>query len=239
MRMSRRSIFLNTNSVCGIKWYYTLRKGGRSQVDYCETYPLNPGIILSYNLPLPNAQYYAPPYKQTLPLYPTLKLGYWELVAPALFGVIGALFLSLFSKRDHLTERCEGTLFKQAIVWYAIGASVAASFAVTDVCSNSKDPHDKLFKPILGALVSIVLLFASEYLLLYRSFPSSFKGDVGDNFWTQLFTFLYLSITIIPGASVGDIMPGNLTARALIGTEIAFYLFTMATAIQLILAQDN
>lgn len=213
-----------------------------SNVDYFEAFPLNPSIILSYNLSPPNAQYYVPPCKQTLPTYSKFKLGYWGLISPALFGAAGALSLSLFSEIDHLIARCEGTLFKLAIVWYAIGASVAASFAVTDVCSNSKDPHDKLLRPILGALVSIILLFAAEYLLLYRSFPSSFKGDLGDlgdNFCIQLVTFLYLSITIIPGASVGDIMPDNLTARALIGTEIAFYLFTMATATQLILARYN
>ena len=215
------------------------RKGGRSNVDYYGTYPLNPCIIRGYKPPFPNAQYFAPPCKQLLPLNPTLKLGYWELLSPALFGATGALFLSLFSDSDHLMERGGGTLFKLAIVWYAIGASVAASFAVTDVLANSKPPHDHLLYPIGGALVSIILLFAAEYLLLYRFFPSSFKGDIGDNFWTQLFSFLYLSITSIATANLGDIMPENLTARALIATEIAFYLFTMATAIQLLLAQKN
>lgn len=208
-------------------------------MDYYGTYPLNPGIIRGYKPSFPNAQYCAPPYKQLPPLYPTLKLGYWELLFPAFFGAAGALFLSLFSDNDHLMERCGGTLFKLAIVWYAIGASVAVSFAVADVLANSKTPHDHLCYPIGGALGSIILLFAAEYLLLYRFFPSSFKGDVGDNFWTQLFSFIYLSITSIATANLGDIMPENLTARALIATEIAFYLFTMATAIQLLLAQKN
>jgi len=200
-------------------------------VDFDETYPTDPNICP----PFPDAEYNVPPVKQALPSNPTLKLGYWKLLSPTLLGTTGALYLSFFSDNNHLTKRCGGTLFKLAIVSYAIGASFAASFAITDVCSNSKAPHEKLFKPILGALVSIILLFAAEYLLLYRSFPSSFKGDLGDNFWTQLVTFLYLSITIVPGASVGDILPNNLTARALISTERAFYLITMATAIQLIL----
>lgn len=209
-------------------------------MDYYGTYPLNPSIIRGwYKPPFPNAQYCAPPCKQILPLNPTLKLGYWELLSPALFGAAGALFLSLFSDSDHLMERCGGTLFKLAIVWYAIGATVAASFAVTDVLANSKAHHGHLFYPIEGALVSIILFFAADYLLLYRFFPSSFKGDVGDNFWTQLFSFLYLSITSIATANLGDIMPDNLTARALIATEIAFNLFTIATAIQLVLAQRN
>jgi len=215
------------------------RKGGRSNVDYYGSYPLNPNIFRGHTLPFPNYKYCAPPCKQALPLNPTFKLGYWELLSPALFGAVGALFLSFFSDSNHLSERCEGTLFKLTLIWYGIGASVAVSFAVRDICRNSKTPHDHLLYPIGGAIVSVVLLFASEYLLLYRFFPSSFKGDVGDNFATQLFSFLYLSITSIATANLGDIMPNNLTARALIATEIAFNLFTMATAIQLLLVQIN
>jgi hypothetical protein len=169
----------------------------------------------------------------------TLKPGYWEFLSPALLGATGALFLSLFSDSEYEMDRFWETLFKLFIVWYAIGASVAASFAVTDVIVHSKAPHDRLLYSIGGALVSVILLFNAEYLLLYRFFPSSFKGDVGDNFWTQLFSFLYLSITSIATGNLGDIMPENLTARALIATEMAFYLFTMATAIQLLLARLN
>ena len=208
-------------------------------MDYYGTYPLNPSIIRRYTPPFPNAQYPPPPCKQILPLNPTLKLGYWEFLSPALLGATGALFLSLFSDSDHVMDSLGETIFKLFIVWYAIGASVAASFAVTDVLKNSKVPHDHLLYPIGGALVSVILLFNAEYLLLYRFFPSSFKGNVGDNFWTQLFSFLYLSITTIATGDLGDILPANLTARALIATEIAFYLFTMATAIQLLLARLN
>ena len=206
-------------------------------MEYYGNYPLSPSIIRGYMPPHPNTQYCAPPSNQLLPLNPPLKLGYWELLSPALFGAAGAIFLSLFTDNDHLIEQGGGTFFKLAIVGYAIGATVAVSFAVTDVLSNSKVPHDHLLYPISGALVSIVLLFAAEYLLLYRFFPSSFKGDVGENFVTQLLSFLYLSITSIATGNLGDIMPDNLTARALIATEIAFYLFTMATAIQLLLAR--
>lgn len=207
-------------------------------MDYYGTYPFTPSTIRGYTPPFSNVQYCAPPGKQFRLLKPILKLGYWELLTPALFGTAGALFLSLFKGREPLIERCEGTLFKLAIVWYAIGASVAASFAVADVLSNPK-LHDHLLYPIGGALVSIILLFAAEYLLLYRFFPASFKGDVGDDFWTQLFSFIYLSITSIATADLGDILPTNVTARALIATEIAFNLFTLATGIQLLLAQKK
>jgi len=177
-----------------------------------------------------------PPSKQILPLNPSLTLGYWELLTPALVGAAGGLFLSLFSDCNYLMERCGETLFKLAIVWYGIGATVAVSFAVSDLIRNFKAPNEFLVYPIGGALVSIILLFASEYLLLYRFFPSSFNGSVGDNVWTQFFSFIYLSITTLATADLGDILPTNLTARALIATEISFNLFTIATAIQILLS---
>lgn len=206
---------------------------------YLGTYPLNPRIIQGYKHPYPNTQNCPPPRVQILPLNQTPDLKYWRSLSPALFGAVGALFLSLCSNNNHLIERFEGTLFKLAIVGYAIGATVTVSFAITDIVTNSKAPHDHMVYPIGGALVSIIILFAADYLLLYRFFPASFKGDVGDDFWTQLFSFLYLSITSIATANLGDILPTNVTARALIATEIAFYLFTMATGIQLLLAQQH
>jgi hypothetical protein len=204
------------------------RKGGRSIVVYYGSYPLNPNIIRRYKPPFPN-----------LPLNPPLKLGYWELLSPALFGAAGALFLSLFSDSDHLTEHFGGNLLKLAIIGYAIGATVAVSYAVSKVLMDSLSPYDHLVLPIWGALVAIILLFGANYLLLYRFFPSSFKGDVGDDFGTQLFSFLYLSTTTIATAGLGDILPNGVTARALIAIEISFYLFTMATAVQLLLVQKH
>jgi len=206
-------------------------------VGYYGTYPPNTSIIRGYKPSCTNTQYCVPPCKPLLPLSPPLKLGYCEFLAPALFGTAGALFLSLFSDGNHIVDRCGETLFKLAIVGYAIGATVAVSFAVTDVLKNCKAPHDPLLSLLGGALVSIVLFFAADYLLLYRFFPSSFKGDVGDNVWIQFFSFLYLSITSIATADLGDILPSNVTARALIAMEIAFNLFTIATAIQVLLSQ--
>lgn len=165
------------------------------------------------------------------------KPSYWELISPALFGAAGASFLSLFSDQSHLIERFGETLFKVALVGYAIGASFAVSFAIIDVLVDARPPFNHLFCPVAGALVSIILLFGSEYLLLYRFFPSTFEGDAGDNFCTQFFSFIYLSTTTLATAGFGDIMPTTVTSRALIAIEIAFYLFTMATAIPLVLVQ--
>ena len=207
-------------------------------MDYYGAYPLNSNIIQGYRPLFSKAQYLVPPCQQILPLGPPLKLDYWQLLSPALIGTAGALFLSLFSDCNHFVERCGESIFKLALVAYALGATVAASFAIADVLKNSKDPQARLLYPIEGALVAVILLFAAEFLLLYRFSPDSFTGEIGDDFWTQLFSFLYLSVTSIATADLGDILPANVTARALIGIEIAFNLFTLATGIQLLLAQN-
>jgi len=227
------------------------RKGGRCDVEQSKNqvplypshygpYPINPNLIRRSQPQIPKARHGVSPCVPILPLSQTLEFGYWKLLSPALFGTAGALFLSLFSdEKNDLIEGFGGTLFKFAIVGYSIGATVAASFAITNVLKNSRPPYDHLFLPIGGALVSTILFFAADYFLLYRFFPSSFKGDVGDDFLTQLFSFCYFSITTMATGDLGDILPANVTARALISIEIGFYLFTMATAIQLLLVQKT
>ncbi|KUO70633.1 MAG: hypothetical protein APF81_06345 [Desulfosporosinus sp. BRH_c37] len=206
---------------------------------YFGHYPLNPNGFRGYKPTFPNTYSCSPSCLPILPSNPTIKLGYWELLSPALFGAAGALFLSLFSTDDHLVKRLDGPLFRLAIVGYAIGATVAVSFAISDVVSDAKDPYDHLICPIGGGLIAIILLFTAEYLLLYRFFPTSFTGNVGDNLWTQILSFLYFSITTIATANLGDIMPTTTTVRVLIATEIAFNLFTLATGIQLLLVQKH
>lgn len=205
-------------------------------------YPLNSNGIRGYK-PSFSKNQPCPPHCVPSPSFNlTFKLSYWELLSPALFGAGGALFLSLFSgekSNEDLIKRFGGTLFKLALVVYAIGATVAVSFAINDVVKKSKAPHDHLICPIGGGLITIILLFTSEYLLLYRFFPTSFKGDPGDDILTQFLSFLYFSITTIATANLGDILPTTTTPRLLIATEIAFNLFTLATGIQLLLAQKN
>lgn len=208
-------------------------------MDYNGNYPLNPSIIRGYKPPFLNPQYCAPPGRPTPYLKPTLNLGYWELLAPALLGSAGALFLSLFSDSDHITEHFGANIVKFAITGYAIGATIAVSYAVSKVLMDSLPPYDHLVLPISGALVTIIVLFGTNYLLLYRLSPSSFKGEVGNDFGTQLFSFMYLSVTTLATAGLGDIMPNDKTARALIAIEISFNLFTLATAIQLLLVQKH
>lgn len=203
-------------------------------------YPINPNLNRRYQPQIPKSHHSVSPCAPIFPLNTTLKLGYWELLSPALFGAAGSLFLSLFSGEKNDPIECfGGSLFKFAIVGYSIVATIAVSFAISQVLTDPKAQDHSLVYPIGGAVTSVILLFSAEYILLYRFFPSSFKGDVGDDFFTQFFSFLYFSITNIATGTLGDIQPGNLTARALISTEVAFNLFTLVTGIQLLLAQKG
>ncbi|MCO1603234.1 hypothetical protein [Desulfosporosinus nitroreducens] len=206
---------------------------------YFSPYPLAPNNLRGYKPSLPNKHSCSTACLPLLPSKPKFSLGYWELLSPALFGTAGALFLSLFSSEDNLVKQFGVALFKFSIVGYAIGATVAVSLAISKVIKESKAPYNHLLCPIGGGILAIIFLFAAEYLLLYRFFPSSFTGNVGDNLGIQFLSFLYLSITTIATADLGDILPTDITPRLLIATEIAFNLFTLATGIQLLLAQNS
>jgi len=203
---------------------------------YFDPYPLKANSLRGYKPSFPNTNSSCTPCLP-IPPKPKFTFGYWELLSPALCGTAAALFLSLFSNNgDQINERFGGTPFKLALIGYGIGASVAVSFAVSQVILNSKAPFNNLICPIGGAITSIIFLFAAEYLLLYRVFPSSFKGDVGEDLCTQFLSFLYFSVTTIATGNLGDILPTNTTPRLLIATEIAFNVYTLASGIQLLLA---
>lgn len=208
---------------------------------YFGSYPPSQNSVRGYRPSFSNPHSCSPTGIPILPSKRDFKLGYWELLSPALFGTVGALFLSLFSrdKNDELNDQFGGCLFKIVIVGYSIGALVAVYLAIKKVVLDSRPPFDNLLQPIGGALISVILLFSAEFLLLYRFIPSSFEGEVGDNLWTQIFSFLYLSSTTIATAGLGDIQPANVTARALIALEISFYLFALATAVPLLLVQKQ
>lgn len=216
------------------------KNGFNSYPIHYGPYPINPNLIRRFP-PQILKSHGVPPRPLILSSLKTLPLSYWQLLSPTFFGIAGSLFLSLFSNDDEndLLKHFGGNLFKLGLVGYSIGAIIAVSFCISRIVTDPKTHVHSFVYPIGGALASVILLFTSEYLLLYRFFPSSFKGDVGDNLITQFLSFLYFSITTIATANLGDILPDSLTARALIATEIAFNLFTLAIGIQLLLAQKS
>ncbi|KGK85030.1 hypothetical protein DP73_18590 [Desulfosporosinus sp. HMP52] len=203
---------------------------------YFMPYPLNSNSRTYKPLSTHSSPTVCAPLRRPIPAFAP---GYWELLTPAFGGAAVAFFLSLFTegKKENHHNPYEGTLLKISLIGYSIFALAAAYYAITKVVKESRPSYNHLFTPIAIVLVGVILLFTSEYLLLYRYLPSSFEGEVGDDLCFQYLSFLYFSSTTIATAGLGDIQPRNLTARALIGIEIMFYLFVMATALPLLLVE--
>ena len=158
---------------------------------------------------------------------------------PILVGTVGALSLSLLSPVSFSNRHLSGTLFKLTLIAYSFAGTVTTVIYVYKVVKTSQPGFKTLSLPVAGALALLILYYATAYLLLYRFFPASFRVEnIGKHFSSQFFTFLYFSVTTLATADLGDILPRNLTARALITTEIAFNLFVLATGIQLFLASN-
>lgn len=205
---------------------------------YFGPYPLKPNNLRGYN---PSNTYKCSVPSPILPpgTGTEFSLGYWELVSPALFGTAGAFLFSIFTvaKKDNPNNPFDGIVLKIGLVSYSIFALAGVYEAIKKVVKESRPSYNDLFAPIAAALVTVILLLSTEYLLLYRYLPSSFKGDIGENVFTQFLSFLYLSSTTIATAGLGDIQPANFTARALITIEIMFYVFVLATALPLLLVE--
>lgn len=206
---------------------------------YVGHYPLNPNILRSNVAPQSNSYNPSPLRASTLSFNPSLCFNKWGFLSPALLGASAAFLLSLFADNQELGECSNGTFFKLLILGYSIGATVTTSYYVYKVLTSSLDCSNHYLHAVGGALISIILLFAANYLLLFRLFPSSFKGEIGDDFCTQFLSFLYLSITSIATADLGDILPANTTTRLLIATEIAYNLFTLVVGVPLLISQKS
>lgn len=206
------------------------------------TYPMNSGNLRGFKSTFSKGSSFSSsctssPSSFQMPYKPC----YWELLSPAIFGAVGALILSILTEdTDGYRLQSEGNyIFQLALIGYGLGATAAAVLAIVDSITNFKPSFHNLVFPIVGVIVSVLLLFASEYLLLYRVIPGSFKGYVGDNLLIQYLSFLYFSTTTIATGNLGDILPTSTTPRLLISTEIGFTFFVIGVGIQLLLAEKN
>lgn len=208
---------------------------------YVGPYPLNPNLIrggkpLLYN----GLQYHITNGAQkpaSSPSYaPSSVSSNCSMLMPALLGSAGALLFGLFPDVKCIADRLVGCgVFQLAIVGYAAGATLAISIYLYETLEGSADANVHLRHvayPVGLAVLTAILLYATNFFLLYRLSPSSFGGYVGEDVFTQIFAFIYLSITTITTAG-SDIIPISLSARALVSMEMLFFLFILTLGIQL------
>lgn len=208
---------------------------------YVGPYPLNPNLIRGGKPLLNNGlQYHIRNGAQkpvSIPSYPPSSVSSnSSLLMPALLGSAGALLLGLFPDVKCIAERLGGSgVFQLAIVGYAAGATFAISLYLYETLDKADDTNvhvHHIAYPFGLAVFTAILLFSADFFFLYRLCPSSFQGYVGDNLFTQIFSFIYLSITTITTAG-SDIAPISLSARALASMEMLFFLFILTLGLQL------
>ncbi|HVJ49893.1 ion channel [Desulfitobacterium sp.] len=166
----------------------------------------------------------------------------WPLV-PAIVGA-GASFLLLLmanhkkwrseEAETRSSESCPETrnppVGSAVVVIYSLLATAGVSFYVFSVLTATDGHIITAFVPVVSAITILLLYFAAAYDLEYHLVPGSFTGDhIGDDIVTELFTFVYFSITTFATASMGDFSPVSNASRMLVSLEVLFfiYIFTM------------
>jgi hypothetical protein len=166
----------------------------------------------------------------------------WPLL-PAGVGAGAAILLLLMTNHKQWKEEsdkgssCEGYPEPQdtpvgsaAVVIYSIIATVGVSYYVYRVLTATDGHILKAFVPVGSAIGVLLIYFAAAYDLEYRMVPGSFTGNrIGNDIVSELFTFMYISVTTFATASMGDFTPISNTSRILVTIEVLFfiYIFTM------------
>lgn len=168
----------------------------------------------------------------------------WPLM-PAAVGA-GASFLLLLmanhkkwgseedeTKRPESCPETRGTPVGSAVVViYSLLATAGVSYYVFSVLTATDGHIITAFIPVVSAITLLILYFAAAYDLEYNLVPGSFTGDhIGDDIVTELFTFVYFSITTFATASMGDFSPVSNTSRILVSLEVLFFIFIFTMGI--------
>lgn len=190
-------------------------------------YPLNSNYPNGLSIPVKFSKA-SPCLKETMV---TSKL--W-LMAPAVFGTGVALSLSRQPDQSLFEHPESAKALLLVVDVFTTGATLGIVLYIFTVFQDlKKDPIVGLFLICL-ALFTTIWLYAGVYLYIYRLFPKSFKGeDIGDEWVTQFFSFLYLSVTSFSSSNSGDIVPTTISTRMLISIETLFFLFTVVLSISL------
>ncbi|AFM41577.1 Ion channel [Desulfosporosinus acidiphilus SJ4] len=116
------------------------------------------------------------------------------------------------------------------VVIYSIIATAGVSYYVFRVLTSTDGHMLTTFIPVASAISLLLIYFAAAYDLEYHMVPGSFSGKrFGNDIVSELFTFVYFSVTTFATASMGDFSPISDASRILVTLEVLFfiYIFTM------------
>lgn len=165
----------------------------------------------------------------------------WPLL-PAAVGAGAAILLLLMANHkqwkdesakgssERFPESQDTPVGSAVLVIYSIIATAGVSYYVFRVLTASDGHMITAFIPVVSAITLLMIYYAVAYTLEYHMVPGSFTGDhFGNDIVTELFTFVYFSVTTFATASMGDFSPISNTSRILVTLEVLFfiYIFTM------------
>ena len=75
---------------------------------------------------------------------------------------------------------------------------------------------------ICESIIVTLIFFSILYLYIYKVDPSSFKGNVGDTYFSQFISFLYFSTITFSTIGYGDIYPVTILSRGAVIMEVIY-----------------
>ena len=165
----------------------------------------------------------------------------WPLL-PAAVGAGAAIILLLMANHKQWWDESDIESIKgypepqdtpvgsAVVVIYSIIATAGVSYYVFRVLTATDGHLLTAFIPVVSAITLLMIYFAVAYDLEYHMVPGSFTGNhFGNDIVTELFTFVYFSVTTFATASMGDFSPISNASRILVTLEVLFfiYIFTM------------
>lgn len=165
----------------------------------------------------------------------------WPLL-PAAVGAGAAILLLLIANHKQWKDDSDNGSFEgypdpqdtpvgsAVVVIYSIIATAGVSYYIYKVLTATDGHILTAFIPVVSAIALLLIYFAAAYDLEYHLVPGSFTGsNFGNDIVTELFTFIYFSVTTFATASMGDFSPISNSSRILVTLEVLFfiYIFTM------------
>ncbi|UWG97024.1 hypothetical protein LPY66_19480 [Dehalobacter sp. DCM] len=153
------------------------------------------------------------------------------LLTPAILGTAAAWVTSFGFYGRSLSFGYRKFIFFTDI--YTILASLGAGAYIFQLLELDESKDAKL-KDIILPLVSVILLFALTYNMIYSLYPDTFSGTIGKTPVTQFMSFLSLSIGSISVGETFNVTPEKPGTQILAALESFWNLFVLSLLISLI-----
>lgn len=143
----------------------------------------------------------------------------WSLLRQHVIVLAGAFLIFLLDLYEQIPRPLVVALLLLAAL--SKGAYfLLHNFKALSAIKRDDHPFQRFLALVTVNLVLIIVSYALDYFCLYRINPHAFRGYLPGSEWAILGQFLYLSVTALACAVVGDISPVTGPARVLLSAEV-------------------